>query len=206
MRSRFHFAVGVATVLAGTCAFADVSHAESRSTEWTCSRYICVPLRTAALLYLVGLLRMRQRGTRLGPRSILCFFTGWFSLLIVLDSPVHEISEQLFWVHMTQHEILMLISAPLLILSQPTAPFLFALPELWRSRVANTAKTRVVERVSMQRCEASGCTPRNTSVFWELRCSSGGHCFTSMLAASAMVEQFCTFSPPRSTPVCWGHC
>src|SRR6185437_13380305 len=49
-------------------------------------------------------------------------------LLIALDSPVHELSEQLFWVHMVQHEILMVLSAPLLVMGRPLVPFLWALP------------------------------------------------------------------------------
>jgi putative membrane protein len=67
---------------------------------------------------------------------------GWLSLLIALDSPLHELGEQLFWVHMTQHEILMLISAPLLVLGRPLIPFLWALPQRWRERVANIGRAR----------------------------------------------------------------
>jgi len=48
---------------------------------------------------------------------------------------------------MTQHEILMLIYAPLLILSRPAVPLLFALPERWRPRIANIGKTRIVHHV-----------------------------------------------------------
>jgi cytochrome c oxidase assembly factor CtaG len=89
---------------------------------------------------------MRLRGAKLHPFSIVCFAGGWLSLLLALNSPMHEISEQLFWVHMTQHEILMLISAPLLVLSQPAAPMLFALPERWRAPVANVSKIKIIER------------------------------------------------------------
>ena len=61
--------------------------------------------------------RTTRRRSFLWP--ILWFALGWISLVIALDSPLHELGEQLFWVHMTQHEILMLISAPLLVLGQP---------------------------------------------------------------------------------------
>jgi putative membrane protein len=59
---------------------------------------------------------------------------------------MHEIGEQLFWVHMTQHEVLMLISAPLLILAQPAPTFLFALPEGWRLRAARAAQARIIQK------------------------------------------------------------
>jgi len=79
-------------------------------------------------------------------RSVACFTLGWFSLLLAIDSPIHEIGEQLFWVHMTQHEILMLISAPLLVLGRPLLPFLHALSPTWRQRVADLGRTRLFRR------------------------------------------------------------
>jgi cytochrome c oxidase assembly factor CtaG len=109
--------------------------------------YIVAPLFAVALLYIAGLTRMRQRGARLRLLPILCFAGGWLSLLLALDSPMHEISEQLFWVHMTQHEILILVSAPLLVLSQPAAPLLLGLPERWRMPVAGVAKLSLMRRL-----------------------------------------------------------
>ncbi len=67
---------------------------------------------------------------------------GWISLVIALDSPLHELGEQLFWVHMTQHEILMLISAPLIVLGRPLLTFLWALPPAWREAVASVGRFR----------------------------------------------------------------
>jgi cytochrome c oxidase assembly factor CtaG len=146
MKTSLQFAAGIAVVLTSACAVAEPAQVASRSTAWTWSAHITGPLFATVLLYVLGLLRMRQRGAKLYPIPILCFVAGWLSLLLALDSPLHEISEQLFWVHMTQHEILMLISAPLLILSQPAAPLLFALPEHWRVPIANIGKARIIER------------------------------------------------------------
>jgi putative membrane protein len=144
MRKSFQIAAGVALVLAGVRAFADTGDTASRSAGWNWSAYITVPLFAMAVMYLAGLLRMRARGARLRALPIFCFCSGWLSLFLAIDSPIHEISEQLFWVHMTQHEILMLISAPLLVLSQPAAPLLLALPESWRLRIARFGKAKVL--------------------------------------------------------------
>ena len=75
------------------------------------------------------------------------FALGWTSLLLALDSPIHEIGEQLFWVHMTQHEILMLVSAPLLVLSRPLVPFLYAFSPSARQRVAAISHTRAFSTI-----------------------------------------------------------
>jgi len=131
-------------VITSAAAFAE--SAGARSTAWTWPPYVAGPLFATAMLYVLGLIRMRQKRAKLRLVPTLCFAAGWLSLLVALDSPVHEISEQLFWVHMTQHEILLLISAPLLILSQPAAPLLFALPERWRGPVANIGKAELIER------------------------------------------------------------
>lgn len=47
------------------------------------------------------------------------FWGGWLTLAIALLSPIDTIGEQLFSVHMVQHEMLMMIAAPLLVLSRP---------------------------------------------------------------------------------------
>src|SRR5438270_4379354 len=146
MRRTFQFAAGVALVIAGAHAFANSAESATRSCGWGWSLDVSAPLFATALMYLAGLLRMRRRGAKLRPLSIVCFASGWLSLFAALDSPMHEASEQLFWVHMTQHEILMLVSAPLVILSQPAAPFLFALPEGWRVPVAKIGKVKTIKR------------------------------------------------------------
>ena len=66
--------------------------------------------------------------------------------MIALDSPLHELGEQLFWVHMTQHEILMLISAPLLVLGRPLIAFLWALPPAWRETAAKLGRSRIFKK------------------------------------------------------------
>jgi len=48
------------------------------------------------------------------------FFTGgWLALLLALSPPVHELAEAHLWAHMAQHELIMIIAAPLLALGRP---------------------------------------------------------------------------------------
>src|SRR5690242_15470491 len=106
---------------------------------WTWPPLVVTGLAITALLYTIGTIKMLRRGAdpKLHIQAIARFTAGWLSLLLALDSPIHELGEQLFWVHMTQHEILMLISAPLLVLGRPLVPFLWALPKSWRERSAH---------------------------------------------------------------------
>ena len=139
--------VTVACMSATVPAWAHSASNESRAMAWTWPPFIIIPLLVTAVLYLAGVMRMYQRGSQLQVLPIVCFVGGWTTLLIALDSPVHEISEQLFWVHMTQHEVLMLVSAPLLALSRPIAPFLWALPTGARTRVARFGKAGIIKRI-----------------------------------------------------------
>lgn len=116
--------------------------------DWTWPPLVVIPLVLTAALYALGIAKMHRRMRRsTHVRAVICFALGWLSLVIALDSPLHEIGEQLFWVHMTQHEILMLISAPLLVLGQPQLPFLWALSPLLRERVVTVGRYRVFQNV-----------------------------------------------------------
>jgi putative membrane protein len=55
------------------------------------------------------------------------------SIVVALMSPLDTLSDDLSWVHMTQHMVLMLIAAPLLVVSAPGLVVAWALPRSWRS-------------------------------------------------------------------------
>jgi putative membrane protein len=48
-----------------------------------------------------------------------CFYLSLVVLLIALSSPIELLSAKLFWVHMVQHVLLLLVAAPLVVLSRP---------------------------------------------------------------------------------------
>jgi putative membrane protein len=114
---------------------------------WTWPPEIIVPLILLALIYAAGTAKIWRREARRASSRLpaLSFALGWLSLVIALDSPLHELGEQLFWVHMTQHEILMLISAPLIILGRPLLPLLWVLPERERRRILAWRRIRGVK-------------------------------------------------------------
>src|SRR5947209_12171013 len=129
--------VAVAGVLAA------LLQAREAIPTWTWPPLIILPLIVAAIVYTVGVARMWHRKSHAGMnRTTIGFFVfGWLSLLIALDSPIHELGEQLFSAHMIQHEILMLVSAPLLLLGKPWLVTVWALPEGWRPSITSSAQT-----------------------------------------------------------------
>ncbi|MGA9284754.1 MAG: cytochrome c oxidase assembly protein [Solirubrobacteraceae bacterium] len=49
----------------------------------------------------------------------LCFYLGLAVLLIALASPLERLSEQLFWAHMLQHILLLVVAPPLIVAARP---------------------------------------------------------------------------------------
>jgi cytochrome c oxidase assembly factor CtaG len=111
-------------------------------TAWEFDPGVVIPLALAAILYALG--ARRSRGIRTWEAS--CFWAGWVTVVIALASPVHPMGEALFSAHMTQHELLMVIAAPLLVLGRPMIPFLWGLPLRWRQRIGAATKRRPVQR------------------------------------------------------------
>lgn len=70
------------------------------------------------------------------------FAAGWLALVVALLSPVAAISDFLFSVHMTQHEVLILVAAPLLMVGRPIVPPLWALSPRWRVRLGSWSRSR----------------------------------------------------------------
>lgn len=109
---------------------------------WSFDLGIVIPLALSALLYARG--SRRDHSTTAQQR--LCFWMGWVVLALSLISPLHPLGEVLFSAHMVQHELLMLIAAPLLVLSRPLVPFLWAIPMNWRRSAGAFTKRNPVQR------------------------------------------------------------
>jgi cytochrome c oxidase assembly factor CtaG len=105
------------------------------STPWSWEPPIVLSLALLFGVYAVGAFRR-------GAWNILrwrhaSFFSGWFTLAFALLSPLHELGEQLFSAHMLQHEILILVSAPLISAAHPAATCLWAFAPRQRIHVGS---------------------------------------------------------------------
>ncbi|HEY2797863.1 MAG TPA: cytochrome c oxidase assembly protein [Thermoanaerobaculia bacterium] len=115
-------------------------------SAWSFDPASVAGLALAGGLYALGALRLRRSG---GPRGLrpwqpLAFAAGWVVLLIALLSPIAVLSESLLSIHMTQHELLMVVAAPLLVISRPLGVCVWALPLRMRLRVGRWTRRRGV--------------------------------------------------------------
>ena len=60
------------------------------------------------------------------------FALGLLVVFVALESPVDTLSASLFWMHMVQHLLLIMVAAPLLVAGDGAAPLLRGLPLRWR--------------------------------------------------------------------------
>ena len=95
-------------------------------------------LAAAALMYGAGLMRLSRRTTR--GRRVIALRAGAFAggLAMVgaaLLPPLDRWGAELFTLHMIQHELLMLVAAPLLVIGHPLPVFLWAFGARGRARV-----------------------------------------------------------------------
>ncbi len=85
-----------------------------RSENWPVG-WLVYSLAGAAFLYALG----GRRTVRTNRARSAAFYCGLATLAIAVASPVDAYSDRLFWVHMTQHVLLMMVAPPLLLLGRP---------------------------------------------------------------------------------------
>jgi PQQ-dependent catabolism-associated beta-propeller protein len=110
---------------------------------WSFEPLVITGLALTAVLFTLG--QRRKKSSRIGEQ--ISFALGWFALVVALISPLHAWGRVLFSAHMSQHEVLMLVAAPLLVLGRPVAVFLSAFPVVWARRIGNIGKIVWVNRV-----------------------------------------------------------
>lgn len=92
-------------------------------------------------VYAAGVVRLWRsagygRGVR--PFEALAFTTGWLALVFALSPPLDEWSERWLAVHMVQHELLMVVAAPLMAIGAPLLAILWAMRSDVRHRLVDT--------------------------------------------------------------------
>jgi putative membrane protein len=108
------------------------------SWEWRIA--VLLPLLVLAVLYVLGWRRLRQRSThgRLANGwRLAAYLGGLLLILLALVSPIDVLSSQLFFMHMIQHLLLVMLAPPLLMLANPLPFLLWGLPARARRRAGS---------------------------------------------------------------------
>lgn len=89
-----------------------------------------------AVLYAIGSRQLASRGARRPRVERPAFAVGWLALVAAICPWFDAAALEHFSAHMAQHELMMLVGAPLMMAGRPLSTCLWALPERWRGRFA----------------------------------------------------------------------
>jgi cytochrome c oxidase assembly factor CtaG len=123
------------------------------ATDWlesiAAEPFSAVVIAIAVTLYWLGVRRLwRRAGRDRGVRTwqIASFAGGMLALSVALLSPLAELAERLLSAHMAQHELLMLIAAPLAVFGRPLLVWLWAFPSGPRDSISRLVTRRPLRR------------------------------------------------------------
>ena len=105
--------------------------ATAPTLSWSFEPWVVACLLLSAALYAVGIVRLWRRagpGRGVHARRALAFAAAWLATAGALVGPLDALSSHLFSAHMVQHEVMMVIAAPLFVLSRPLGAWAWALP------------------------------------------------------------------------------
>jgi putative membrane protein len=109
-------------------------------SAWNFEPGVLIPVAISALWYGCGVRALWQsagRGRGIRAPQIRAFSGGLITILIALISPIDAMGDDLFSAHMTQHLLLILVAAPLIVLGEPLLPMLWAIPHNARRGVTH---------------------------------------------------------------------
>jgi putative membrane protein len=112
---------------------------------WSLEPWVVLPLMFSAALYAIGISRLwRNAGAGRGITrgQVAAFAAGWLALVLALMSPLDGLGSRLFSAHMVQHEVLMLVAAPLLVLGRPLAAWAWAFTPAGRRNLGRWLRVR----------------------------------------------------------------
>lgn len=112
---------------------------------WTVEPGVALPLLVCAVAYAAGVWRLwRTGGYGTGVRGwqVACFAGGCAAIVAALMSPIDALSAALSSAHMIQHELLMVVAAPLLVAGMPLGPLMLVLPRRVRVGCVRMVRAR----------------------------------------------------------------
>ncbi len=102
---------------------------------WNTDPQILIPVALAGFFYLNGLRRWQDRSRQHSNWRTASYFSALALLLLALESPLDYLGEHHFTFHMIQHELILMLVVPLILLGAPTTPSLLGLPRPLRMDV-----------------------------------------------------------------------
>lgn len=118
-------------------------------SSWNWDPPTLLGIGLSATIYALGVRKLWRHagpGRGIARWRVYCFFAGLLAVAAALISPIDAFGKALFSAHMVQHELLMLVGAPLMVLGAPWLALLWAIPPRWRRSIGTLGRVPVVRR------------------------------------------------------------
>src|SRR5690242_9063584 len=159
----------LAGVPAGAAAHPANAYWGQLETAWTWDPLVIGPLSLSVVLYVTGVARIwRHAGSGRGVRhwQVRSFALGWSLLVLALVAPLHWLGERLFAAHMIEHETLMILAAPLLVISRPFGAMMWGLPGRWRGPLGRLLATAPLSAIWRCLSDPGPATTLHAMALW----------------------------------------
>ena len=130
---------------------------------------VMLVLMLLALAYARGVARAWHavgRSRAVAPRHVVAFGAGWLAVVAALLSPLDALAARSFAAHMIQHELLMVVAAPLLCLGRPLVAFLWMLSRPRRRQAAMLSRRPWTQRLGALCLGIGGAWLVHALVLW----------------------------------------
>lgn len=88
-------------------------------SQWHFPSEATILCAVALLLYVIGLRRLTHSGTHISLWRTIAFVLGLISIVVTLASPIDVYAMSLFWIHMIEHLLLIMVAPTFLVLGKP---------------------------------------------------------------------------------------
>jgi putative membrane protein len=125
----------------------DLSGAVNSWSAWSYDPWLLTPLYLTGVGFYVGTQRVwHAAGFNHGVQvaQVAALWTGWLVLGLAITSPLHWLGERLFSAHMMEHELMMVVAAPLIACARINGALLWSLPRGWRPFAGRLVTTGLI--------------------------------------------------------------
>jgi putative membrane protein len=157
----------LASLLVPSAAFAHTGHGDPFA--WSFEPWAAACLGISGFFYAKGVRALWRRagaGRGITAGQAMRFALGWFVLAVALLSPIDTLGATSFAVHMVQHELLMVVAAPLLVLGRPLEAWTWSLAPRSRAALGAVARLGVLRRPWKVMTEPLGAWTVHALALW----------------------------------------
>ena len=110
-------------------AYAHVAAGDNLLTDWLWRWDVAFVLLLFGALYVRGWLRLKSLGGEIKLSELIFYALALSAIAVALLSPIDALASSLLIAHMAQHELLMMVAPPLILLAHPVPVLLWGLGE-----------------------------------------------------------------------------